>query len=44
MCSGIYKGKFLTFKDSLPIFMCKLSQLPKSFGLTGIQKEIFPYN
>ncbi len=23
--------------------MCKLSLLPKSFGLTGIQKEIFPY-
>ena len=41
--SGTYKRKFITFKDSLPIFMCKLSLLPKSFGLTGIQKEIFPY-
>ena len=41
--SGTYKGKFITFKDSLPIFMCKLSGLPKSFNLKGIQKEIFPY-
>ena len=36
--------KKITFKDSLPIFQCKLSRLPVSFGLTGIKKELFPYN
>ncbi len=39
----IYKSKKLCFKDSLPIFMCKLSSLPRSFGLTDIKKELFPY-
>jgi len=39
----IYKKKLLTFKDSYPIFMCKLSVLPKAFGLKDVQKELFPY-
>ena len=39
-----YKGKNLIFKDSLPIFMCKLEALPKAFNLQNIQKELFPYN
>ena len=39
-----YHKKYLTFKDSYPIFMCKLSRLPASFGLEGIKKELFPYN
>lgn len=39
----IYRGKKLTFKDSFPIFMCKLSVLPKSFRLKDIKKELFPY-
>ena len=38
-----YYKKRLTFKDSYAIFMCKLSILPKSFGLKDIKKEIFPY-
>ena len=35
--------KILIFKDSLALFNCKLSQLPSMFGLTGVEKELFPY-
>ena len=38
-----WKNKLLSFKDSLALFNCKLSQLPSMFGLTGIEKELFPY-
>ena len=38
-----YYKKRLTFKDSYAVFMCKLSILPKSFGLKDIKKELFPY-
>ena len=38
-----YKGKLLSFKDSLALFNCKLSQLPSMFGLGNIEKELFPY-
>ena len=41
-CIG-WKNKNLFFKDSLALFNCKLSQLPLMFGLTGIEKELFPY-
>ena len=39
----LWKNKNLFFKDSLALFNCKLSQLPLMFGLTGIEKELFPY-
>ena len=39
----LFYKKRLTFKDSLAIFMCKLSDLPKAFKLEGIKKELFPY-
>ena len=39
-----YFKKKLIFKDSLPIFQCKLSELPERFGIKDIQKELFPYN
>ena len=39
-----YYKKKLTFKDTYPIFMCKLADLPKAFKLEGIKKELFPYN
>lgn len=39
-----WKDKMLFFKDSLALFNCKLSQLPSMFGLTGVEKELFPYN
>ena len=39
----LWKNKKLFFKDSLALFNCKLSQLPLMFGLTGIEKELFPY-
>ena len=39
-----YYKKTLTFKDTYPIFMCKLADLPKAFKLEGIKKELFPYN
>ena len=38
-----WENKTLFFKDSLALFNCKLSQLPMMFGLTGIEKELFPY-
>lgn len=38
-----WKNKVLFFKDSLALFNCKLSQLPSMFGLTGVEKELFPY-
>ena len=47
--SKVYEAKIrfykkrLTFKDSFDVFMCKLSILPKSFGLQDIKKELFPY-
>ena len=39
-----YKGKNITFKDSLSILMMKLSNFPKTFGLKCGEKEMFPYN
>jgi len=39
-----YHKKQLLFKDSLPIFMSKLSVLPTAFKLENIKKELFPYN
>lgn len=39
----LYINKHITFKDSLPIFMCKLEKLPEAFGLDNIVKELFPY-
>ncbi|ELP87952.1 hypothetical protein EIN_417710 [Entamoeba invadens IP1] len=39
-----FKGKQLTFKDSLALITAPLSAFPKMFGLSNIQKEIYPYN
>ena len=39
----VWNKKLLTFKDTLSLFSCKLSQLPSMFGLNGIKKELFPY-
>ena len=48
-----YYGKTITFKDSLPMISCKLSQFPKMFDIPqaelestkspNIKKELFPY-
>ena len=42
--SQYHKEKHLIFKNSLPIFMCKLSDLLSCFGLKDIKKELFPFN
>ncbi|ELP87953.1 hypothetical protein EIN_418020 [Entamoeba invadens IP1] len=38
------KGKQLTFKDSHALISTSLASFPKMFGLSNIQKEIYPYN
>lgn len=38
-----YKGKNVTFKDSLSILSMKLSRFPQTFGLKCGEKEMFPY-
>ena len=37
-----FENKKITFKDSYPIFSCKLSNLPLMFNIP-CEKEIFPY-
>ncbi len=39
----VYEGKKITFKDTLSILNCKLSELPQRFGLECGKKEVFPY-
>ncbi|ELP94706.1 hypothetical protein EIN_340040 [Entamoeba invadens IP1] len=38
-----FKGKQLTFKDSYALISTSLASFPKMFGLSNIQKEIYPY-
>ncbi|MBR4378322.1 MAG: hypothetical protein IKP50_05545, partial [Bacilli bacterium] len=39
----VFNKKRLIFKDSYPVFTCKLADLPEAFNLDGIKKELFPY-
>ncbi|ELP95315.1 DNA polymerase, putative, partial [Entamoeba invadens IP1] len=39
-----FKGKQLTFKDTYALISTSLASFPKMFGLSNIQKEIYPYN
>ena len=38
-----YKSKQIEIRDMLPLTQCKLSALPKAFGIEGIKKELFLY-
>ncbi len=38
-----YEGKTITYKDTIPMISCKLSQFPKMFNIQNIKKELFPY-
>ncbi|ELP86282.1 hypothetical protein EIN_114460 [Entamoeba invadens IP1] len=39
-----FQGKQLTFKDSYTLISTSFAPFPKMFGLSNIQKEIYPYN
>ncbi|ELP92048.1 hypothetical protein EIN_292070, partial [Entamoeba invadens IP1] len=39
-----YNGKHLIIKDSYSMISAPLSSFPSMFSLSGIQKEIYPYN
>ena len=38
-----YNKKTFTFKDSLSLIPMKLEKFPKTFNITNIKKEVFPY-